>query len=421
MTRLVVSVLGTAVVGIALVATGSAQQSPAPTSTRPVTAPAPAGAAGLAPAASHTLSAALSARQQSELVKQYCAGCHSDRAKAGGLSLAGFDAMQAQDQQDVVEKMIRKLSAGLMPPPGARKPEPATLDALTGALESRMDEHAASNPNPGRRTFQRLNRPEYERAIQELLGLEVDGRATGCRSTRRAPTSTTSPTSSRSRPTLLEAYLNAAADISRMAVGDRQAARVDIVYTNPSYVSQHPWDHVEGAPYGTRGGLVVNHVFPADAEYEFELLIISGDNAPLRRHRHLDRRRARGAAQVRERAGGGGRRPRRHGAAHRADLGARRRAPGVGGVRAPQRRPLRRPDPPARLVVRGRRIGRRRHHDPAAPARPGRRGPLQRHRRVRDAEPPADLHLPAHGRVGGAHLRPLDPRRVSAARPTAGR
>ena len=52
-------------------------------------------------------------------------------------------------------------------------------------------------------------------------------------------------------------YLNAAADISRMAVGDRQAARVDTVYTNPSYVSQHPWDHVEGAPYGTRGGLVV--------------------------------------------------------------------------------------------------------------------------------------------------------------------
>ena len=64
-----------------------------------------------------------------------------------------------------------------------------------------------------------------------------------------------------------------------MAVGDRQAARVDVTYTNASYVSQHPWDHVEGAPYGTRGGMVVNHVFPADARSEFELLVISGDNA----------------------------------------------------------------------------------------------------------------------------------------------
>lgn len=186
--------------------------------------------------------------------------------------------MQAQVQQDVVEKMIRKLSAGLMPPPGAKKPEPAVLAALTGALESRMDEHAANNPNPGRRTFQRLNRPEYERAIQELLGLGVRAGNWLPLDQKSANFDNIADEQSLS-PTLLEAYLNAAADISRMAVGDRQAARVDIVYTNPSYVSQHPWDHVEGAPYGTRGGLVVNHVFPADAEYEFDLLIISGDNA----------------------------------------------------------------------------------------------------------------------------------------------
>ncbi|MBP7778183.1 MAG: DUF1592 domain-containing protein [Acidobacteria bacterium] len=280
MMRLVVRVFGTAVVGVALAATGTAQQAQTPTSTHQAAAPAPSPerAAGLAPAASHALSPALSARQQSELVKQYCAGCHSERAKAGGLSLAGFDAMQAQVQQDVVEKMIRKLSAGLMPPPGAKKPEPAVLAALTGALESRMDEHAANNPNPGRRTFQRLNRPEYERAIQELLGLGVRAGNWLPLDQKSANFDNIADEQSLS-PTLLEAYLNAAADISRMAVGDRQAARVDIVYTNPSYVSQHPWDHVEGAPYGTRGGLVVNHVFPADAEYEFDLLIISGDNA----------------------------------------------------------------------------------------------------------------------------------------------
>ena len=280
MSRLVVKMLGTAAVGAALVATGGAQQAPAPS---PSSSPAPApavtrAAAPVRPSASHGLSPALSARQQTELVTQYCTGCHSDRAKAGGLSLAGFDAMKAQQQPEVVEKMIRKMSAGLMPPPGARKPDVATLDALTAALETRMDERAASNPNPGRRTFQRLNRPEYERAIRELLDLDVTAGNWLPLDQKSANFDNIADEQSLS-PTLLEAYLNAAADISRMAVGDTQAAKVDVVYTNSSYVSQHPWDHVEGAPYGTRGGLVVNHVFPADAEYEFELLVISGENA----------------------------------------------------------------------------------------------------------------------------------------------
>src|SRR5262249_16464826 len=82
-------------------------------------------------------------------------------------------------------------------------------------------------------------------------------------------------------PMLLEAYLNAASDISRMAVGDKAASLSDRTYTNSSYVSQHPWDQLEGAPYGTRGGIVVNHVFPADADYGFGLAIIGGDNSRL--------------------------------------------------------------------------------------------------------------------------------------------
>src|SRR5262249_24596321 len=86
-------------------------------------------------------------------------------------------------------------------------------------------------------------------------------------------------------PTLVEAYLNAAAAISRMAVGDRNAPTIDVTYTVPGYLSQHPWDHVEGAPYGTRGGLVVNHVFPADAEYVFEVDLASGSNS---RYENID-------------------------------------------------------------------------------------------------------------------------------------
>jgi hypothetical protein len=80
-------------------------------------------------------------------------------------------------------------------------------------------------------------------------------------------------------PTLLDSYLNAAGDISRMAVGDKNAPSIDKTYTNQTYVSQHPWDHVDGAPYGTRGGMVVDHVFPADGEYVLEVTFTNGDNA----------------------------------------------------------------------------------------------------------------------------------------------
>src|SRR5262249_28205761 len=80
-------------------------------------------------------------------------------------------------------------------------------------------------------------------------------------------------------PTLLEGYLNAAAAISRMTLGDRHAPAIDSTYTNPGYISQHPWDHIDGAPFGTRGGLVVDHIFPADAEYVFEVSLTSGANA----------------------------------------------------------------------------------------------------------------------------------------------
>jgi len=283
MTRAAVKVLGTALVAVALATSGAAERAQRPAAAPPVAAVAPRRAVASrpvapAPALSHVVSPSLSAKQQSELVTTYCATCHSERAKAGGLSLAGFDAMKATERLDVVEKMIRKLSAGLMPPPGAKKPDAALLASLTDALEARMDEFAAANPNPGRRTFQRLNRPEYERAVRDLLALDVDAGKWLPLDQKSANFDNIADEQALS-PTLLEAYLNAAGDISRMAVGDKQAARVDIVYTNPAYVSQHPWDHVEGAPYGTRGGLVANHVFPADAEYEFDLLVISGDNA----------------------------------------------------------------------------------------------------------------------------------------------
>jgi hypothetical protein len=212
------------------------------------------------------------------VVRRYCAGCHNEKTKSGGLSLAAFDVTRAAQNAEVAEKMIRKLQAGFMPPPLAPRPDAATYAALVTALETAVDTAASANRNPGVRTFQRLNRPEYARAVRDLLMLDVDAGRWLPLDTKSANFDNIADAQALS-PTLLEAYLNAAAAISRMAVGDRHAPTVDTVYSSRGYVSQHPWDHIEGAPFGTRGGVVVEHVFPADGEYVFELDLVSGSNA----------------------------------------------------------------------------------------------------------------------------------------------
>jgi hypothetical protein len=230
------------------------------------------------PAAPARTPAAAVVADHNAVVKRYCAGCHSDRSKAGDLSLASFDIATAVDHAETTEKMIRKLQAGFMPPPGAARPEPAVLQSLVSSLEAKMDLAAITNPNPGGRTFQRLNRPEYARAIRELVGIDVNAGNWLPLDTMSANFDNIADEQALS-PTLLDAYLNAAADISRMAVGDKNAPSIDHTYTNNTYASQHPWDHIDGTPYGTRGGMVVEHVFPADGEYVFELTFTAGDNS----------------------------------------------------------------------------------------------------------------------------------------------
>ena len=102
-----------------------AAQAPASPATTPATAPAPRAAAPrtatprpVATARPAATTPAMVAAEQTRLVTTYCATCHSERGKAGGLSLANWDAMKAQQQPEIVEKMIRKMRAGMMPPPG---------------------------------------------------------------------------------------------------------------------------------------------------------------------------------------------------------------------------------------------------------------------------------------------------------------
>ncbi len=232
------------------------------TSTPPKTGPStPLRAVAVAPAPA-------SADSQTALVKQYCTVCHNDRGKAGGLSLAAFDAGHAADDLVVAEKMIRKLRAGMMPPAGAKRPDDAALTALAAALETRIDTAAAASPNPGWRPFQRLNRAEYRQAVRDLLMIDVDA-------TAFLPADTIShgfdnvADAQTFSPTLMEGYLRAASRIAALAVGDPEAAASEAHYRALKTASQ--LGRVDGAPLGTRGGISAVHIFPADGDYVFRM------------------------------------------------------------------------------------------------------------------------------------------------------
>ena len=215
-----------------------------------------------------------------DVIQDTCVRCHNERRLSGNLSLVGFDVDKADQNAEIAERMIRKLRAGMMPPVGARRPGGDTLQTVVEELERVVDAAASRNPNPGGRTFQRLNRAEYEQAIRDLLLLKVDASEWLQNDQMSANFDNIADVQSLSA-TLLESYLNAASEISRWALGNRSAPAVDQVYKLPEYISQHPWDHVEGAPYGTRGGVVIDHVFPADAEYVFAMTFNGGRNARL--------------------------------------------------------------------------------------------------------------------------------------------
>ena len=185
------------------------------------------------------------------VINRYCGQCHNPTMKRGNLVLRGYSLDTLMSNLALSEKMIRKLRAEMMPPPGSRRPQGDTLLALVETMEQMIDN--AGPINPGSRVFQRLNRPEYERVVTDLLGVHINSADYLPLDTKSANFDNISDAQSLST-TLLDSYLNAAAAVSRMAVGDRNAAPSQTTYRTSPFTSQHPWDHVEGTPYGTRGG-----------------------------------------------------------------------------------------------------------------------------------------------------------------------
>jgi Protein of unknown function (DUF1592)/Protein of unknown function (DUF1588)/Protein of unknown function (DUF1585)/Protein of unknown function (DUF1587)/Protein of unknown function (DUF1595) len=215
---------------------------------------------------------------QRALLDRYCVGCHSQRAKAAGqdsarkLTLDDLDPARVGEHPDKWELVVRKLRAGMMPPANSRRPDKATYDGFTTWLENELDRTAVVyTPPPG---LHRLNRTEYANAIRDVLDLAIDPAAylPSDDSTHGFDNIAGALGIS---STLIEAYVNAAGKISRLAIGEPTTPGL-VVYRTPEDTSQDY--HVEGLPFGTRGGILQKHVFPSDGEYTVTVTPIFGDN-----------------------------------------------------------------------------------------------------------------------------------------------
>ncbi len=229
-------------------------------------------AIGLLAACAATVSAQTPAdpATQKTIVTQYCVPCHNARLKTANLLLDQVDFAALGQHPDLGEKIVRKLRAGMMPPTNNRRPDAVTMESLISGMEATLDKAAAPHlPPPG---LHRLNRTEYTNAVRDLLDLKIDATKflPPDDSTRGFDNIAGALTMS---PALMEAYLSAAGKISRLAIGDVNSPS-QAVFDVPGDTAQN--HHVEGLPFGTRGGLLIPYEFPVDGEYTFRVKGVTG-------------------------------------------------------------------------------------------------------------------------------------------------
>ena len=204
------------------------------------------------------------------LVEQFCAGCHNAAARVADLALDGISAQPVEENRLVWEKAVRKLRGRQMPPVGTPRPDEATYVATVAWLEERLDHAASREPDPGRTdTFRRLTRTEYRNAIRDILALDVDLSEVLPRD--ESSSGFDNITLGTLSPALLEGYVAAADRISRLAIG-RPVEFPEVVAVRRKPDLTQEWQ-MDGLPVGTRGGAVLRHTFPLDAEYEIVITL----------------------------------------------------------------------------------------------------------------------------------------------------
>jgi hypothetical protein len=198
-------------------------------------------------------------------VARYCFECHDDVERTADLSLKSLPLADVAAHPEAWEKVVRKLRAGMMPPPDGPQPAPAERASLASWLETELDRAAAAAPDPGRTApLHRLNRAEYRNAIRDLLAVDVDvGELLPADDASYGFDNIAGVL--KLSPTLLERYLAAADKVSRLAIGTpSEFASIDY-FRIPDDRSQE--QRLPGLPFGTRGGTKISYTFPVDAHY----------------------------------------------------------------------------------------------------------------------------------------------------------
>ena len=219
----------------------------------------------LATSANPQAPAGHSAAPERALLERYCVTCHNDNLRTAGFSLESLDLGNISADAEAWEKVVLKLRAGMMPPAGRPRPDRETYDRLASFLETDLDRAAAASPDPGHSdALRRLNATEYGNAIRDLLALEVD--VTDLLPADDSSAGFDNVGLGGLDPGRMERYLSAAQKVSRLAMGAPVRSPVADTFIVPSDLNQEV--HVEGLPFGTRGGSAVRYNFPVDAEYE---------------------------------------------------------------------------------------------------------------------------------------------------------
>jgi mono/diheme cytochrome c family protein len=199
------------------------------------------------------------------LVEKHCVQCHNETLKIGGVAFDKMDPNALGGHAETLEEAIRRLRGHYMPPSGASQPSEAERQALIAWLENGLDSAADGKTNPGSVPLHRLNRSEYANAVEDILGIRIDPAQLLPRDDKSAGFDNVADVLKVS-PSFLEQYLSAARQVSVQAIGNPSARLQSRVYPGPPEAVQYM--HIEGLPLGTRGGMIIEHDFPVDGNYD---------------------------------------------------------------------------------------------------------------------------------------------------------